>query len=180
MRKVAILTLASGMFGTLALVAVAWVGAKDNEPTIPDAESPGIVSRLFPDDNMGPPWRMKAKKQRYRLEESSAKKSAHSKSDSKKDDSNKKDDANKAVESALQEPSKREKEMAEMKREQAAYLRRLAVCDQLRDVALKNNDENLRRQAEELEAQASAIYFKQTAHLSVGKAEQAIGEEERP
>jgi hypothetical protein len=174
MRKVAFLTLASSMFGTLALVAVAWVGAKDNEPTIPEAESPGLLSRLFPDDNMGPSWRLKAKKQRYRLEEDSAKKPVRAKSDSKKDDSNK------PAEAALQEPSKHEKEIAEMKREQAAYLRRLAVCDQLRDVALKNNDENLRRQAEELEAQASAIYFKQTSHLSAAKAEKAIGEEEKP
>jgi hypothetical protein len=174
MRKIAFWTVGSSLLGTLALAAVAWAGAKDTESTIPDAESPGIVSRLFPDDNMGPPWRLKAKKQKYRLENVADKKSAKSKSDSKKDD------ANKPVESASQEPSKREKEMADMKREQAAYFRRLAVCDQLRDVALKNNDENLRRQAEELEAQASAIYFKQTAHLSAAKAEQATGEEEKP
>jgi hypothetical protein len=172
MRKIAILALGSSLLGTLVLAAAAWAGSKDNEPTFADNQSTGIVSRLFPDDDKGPPWRLKAKKQKDRLEHSAATKSAPSKRDSNKDETNK------PVETVSKEPSKHEKEMADIKREQAAYFRRLAVCDQLRDVALKNNDENLRRQAEELENQASAIYFKQTAHLSVGN--QGRAPEENP
>jgi hypothetical protein len=175
MRKIAILAIGSSLLGTLILAAAACAGSKDNEPSFADNQSTGIVSRLFPDDDKGPPWRLKAKKQKDRLEHSAATKSAPSKRDS-----NKKDETNKPVETVAKEPSKREKEMADIKREQAAYFRRLAVCDQLRDVALKNNDENLRRQAEELEAQASAIYFKQTAHLPASKVESTAVEEEKP
>jgi hypothetical protein len=174
MRKIAILAIGSSLLGTLILAAAAWAGSKDNEPTFADNQSTGIVSRLFPDDDKGPPWRLKAKKQKDRLEHSSAKKPAQSKSDLNKDETHK------SIETVSKEPSKREKEMADIKREQAAYFRRLAVCDQLRDVALKNNDESLRRQAEELEAQASAIYFKQTARLPASKAESTAVEEEKP
>jgi hypothetical protein len=173
MRKIAIVVTGSTLLGTLVLAAAAWAAGKDNEPGIADNQSPGIVSRLFPDDDKGPPWRLKAKKQKHMLDNGSTKKSAPKKSDLNKDEANKSDNVSK-------EPTKHEKEMADIKREQAAYFRRLAVCDQLRDVALKNNDENLRRQAEELESQASAIYFKQTAHLSASKVESTASEEEKP
>jgi hypothetical protein len=122
---------------------------------------------------------MKAKKQRDRLENSAAKKSARSKGDSNKgkSDSNKGEVKNQ-IEPAPKEPSPQEKELAEVKREQAAYLRRLAVCDQMREIAIKNNDDNLNRQADELQAQAWAIYSKHTVSLSTGNAPGTTRDEE--
>jgi len=64
-------------------------------------------------------------------------------------------------------PSKHETEIAELKKEQAAYLRRLAVCDCLKEIALKTGDQSLARQAEQLDAQAYAVYSKHVAHLGV-------------
>ena len=68
-------------------------------------------------------------------------------------------------------------QVAALKRDQAEYLRRLAVCDQLREVALKNNDENLSRQADELQAQAWTIYSKHVASLPAPVAKASRSEE---
>jgi hypothetical protein len=173
--------LSLGLWGTIALGAVAWADGpnRGENPAFQDNQSGGIISRLFPDDDKGPPWRMKAKKQRDRLENSAAKKSAHSKGDSNKSksDTNKVEVKNQ-TEPAPKEPSPQEKELAEVKREQADYLRRLAACDRMKEIALKNNDENLNRQADELQAQAWAIYSKHTASLSPGNAPGATRDEE--
>jgi len=151
-----------GLFGTFALSAVAWADGPvgGDNPAFKDTSSNGIISRLFPDDDKGPPWRMKAKRQKDRLENPTGRKPTRSKSDSNKAE------VKKPAETTPKEPTQREKELAEVKREQAAYLRRLAVCDQLRDIALKNNDENLNRQADELQAQAWSIYSKHVASHS--------------
>ncbi len=174
MRKTGIMELGLGLLGTFALGAVAWADGpnKSDNAALQDYQSSGIISRLFPDDDKGPPWRMKAKKQKDRLENSAAKKSALSKSDSTKLE------VKKQTEPAVKEPSPREKELAEVKREQAAYLRRLAVCDQMREIALKNNDENLNRQADELQAQAWAIYSKHTGSFATGKAPGTTGDDD--
>lgn len=169
MRKSGIMGLGLGVLGTFALGTAVWADGpnKADNPVPADNPSSGIISRLFPDDNQGPPWRMKAKKQKDRLE--NTQKSAQRKSDANKVA------AQKPVSAAPKEPTQHEKEQAEVKREQAAYLRRLAVCDQLRDIALKSNDENLNRQADELQAQAWAIYSKHTASFSPGQ----MGDESR-
>jgi hypothetical protein len=51
------------------------------------------------------------------------------------------------------------------KREQEAWERRLQVCLRLMDLANQNNDDQLYRQAEELEQRAWAVYLQRTAHL---------------
>jgi hypothetical protein len=163
MRFSGILGIGLSLIGAVALNGGAWADgpAGGDNPAFKDNSSNGIVSRLFPDDNMGPPWRMKAKRQKDRMENPTGKKPTQTKIDSKKAE------VKKPVESAPKEPSAREKELAEVKREQADYLRRLAVCDQLRDIALKNSDESLNRQADELQAQAWSIYTKHVAAHSV-------------
>jgi hypothetical protein len=160
----------AGILGLVTLGALALgISARADGPNkgdnsvVPDNSSTGIISRLFPDDDKGPVWRIKAKRQKDRLDNATAKKLARTKSEPKKvEDKN-------TVEASPKEADVHEKEMAEVKREQAAYLRRLAVCDQMRDIALKNNDEKLNRQADELQAQAWAIYSKRIASFSTGK-----------
>lgn len=44
-------------------------------------------------------------------------------------------------------------------REKADWLRRIAVCTQLHDIALETNDEELRRQAERLNTRAWELYM---------------------
>jgi hypothetical protein len=51
--------------------------------------------------------------------------------------------------------------------EQMAYLRRLAVCTKLRDVATTANDEKLLEKADDLEKQAFQIYQARIARLGV-------------
>jgi hypothetical protein len=53
---------------------------------------------------------------------------------------------------------------AERVREEAAFFRRQAVCDELRAVALQTNDETLYRQADELEKRAYALYVKRVGN----------------
>jgi hypothetical protein len=97
--------------------------------------------------------------EKERLESETAKKAVRKQSDRNKIEDKK----------SKEETAKREQDAAAIKREQAEYLRRLAVCDQLREIALKNNDENLNRQAEELQLQAWAVYSKRIAGISAGK-----------
>jgi hypothetical protein len=52
---------------------------------------------------------------------------------------------------------------ATRKRELAAYLRRQAVCDRLLQVAVQNNDDDLYRQAQALDARAWEVYQRRTA-----------------
>jgi hypothetical protein len=51
------------------------------------------------------------------------------------------------------------------KREEAALMRRLEVCDRLRAIAEQTNDDELRRRADQLDEQANAAYIQRTAHL---------------
>jgi hypothetical protein len=50
-------------------------------------------------------------------------------------------------------------------REEAALLRRLQACDRLKDVALRSDDKDLLRRAEELEERAQTAYRQRTARL---------------
>lgn len=54
------------------------------------------------------------------------------------------------------------------KREQDAWERRLQVCLRLMDLANQSGDDQLYRQAEELEQRAWAVYLQRTAHLPSG------------
>jgi len=54
--------------------------------------------------------------------------------------------------------------------EEAALLRRLAVCDQLKVVALQTKDEVLLEQADRLDEQARAVYAQRIGRLPAGKA----------
>ncbi len=167
MRKLKALGLVLALLGTSALGARAWAEGPakgDSGATVEGDQSPGWLARFFADDDQGPAWRRKAKRQRDRLEHERLENEAPKKAARKPNDRTKLD-AKKSDEAAAQEPSKHGQEVAALKREQAEYLRRLAVCDQLREVALKNNDENLNRQADELQAQAWTIYSKHVASL---------------
>ena len=53
-------------------------------------------------------------------------------------------------------------------REKAAVLRRLAVCDKLREIALVREDDELRRKADQLDQRAWDMYLKHTAQLPLG------------
>jgi hypothetical protein len=59
---------------------------------------------------------------------------------------------------------------AQRAREESALLRRLAVCDQLKLMAVQNRDDRLMRQAEELDQRAREVYGHRIAHLPVGQA----------
>jgi hypothetical protein len=74
-------------------------------------------------------------------------------------------DGEKAVISA---PTGVEASAAVRRREQAAYLRRQAVCDRLRQVAVQSGDDALYQQAQDLEDRAWALYQDRTAGLPGG------------
>jgi hypothetical protein len=56
-------------------------------------------------------------------------------------------------------------------REETAYLRRVAVCDRLKQVALQNNDQELVKMAEQLEERAWVVYSQRTAQLPASHAD---------
>jgi hypothetical protein len=55
-------------------------------------------------------------------------------------------------------------------REEAKYLRRLQVCDRLKDIAEQTGDAALGRRADELNARAEELYLKRTANLPAARA----------
>lgn len=67
---------------------------------------------------------------------------------------------------AAKTPSAVEDAAAERARHEAALLRRQAVCARLLEIAFRNNDPELERQAEELQNRAWALYTQRTANLS--------------
>ncbi|MBA2227098.1 MAG: hypothetical protein WHU94_03440 [Thermogemmata sp.] len=54
-----------------------------------------------------------------------------------------------------------------LRAEQEAYLRRVAVCTELRRVAVERGDETLYRQADELEREAEALYRLRVGRLGI-------------
>jgi hypothetical protein len=58
---------------------------------------------------------------------------------------------------------------AQLQEELAAYYRRLAVCDRMREIAQESSDEALRAKAEGLEAQAFTLYQQRIAHLPASR-----------
>jgi hypothetical protein len=167
MRKLKTVGLA--LLGAFALGAMAWADGPTKGDSGTQAEqSPSWIARFFADDDQGPPWRVKAKRQKDRLEKERLESESAQKAVQKPTDRNR-TEAKKANEPDAKEAGRHDQEMAAIKREQADYLRRLAVCDQLREIALKNNDENLNRQADDLQAQAWAVYSKHVASVAPGK-----------
>jgi hypothetical protein len=71
---------------------------------------------------------------------------------------------------AIQRSSLADEAIAERAREEAVLLRRLAVCEKLKQVAFQTNDRSLEREAEELDQKAWAAYSQRTAHLSASDA----------
>lgn len=51
---------------------------------------------------------------------------------------------------------------ARQAREKTDYLRRIAVCDKLRDIAFQTSDDELSRKADQLDQRAYAIFMKHT------------------
>ena len=159
------------LVGTFALGTIAWADGPtkgDSGPLVQADQSPSWIARFFADDDQGPPWRVKAKKQKDRFEKERLENESANKAVRKQSDRNRAE-TKKSNELDAKETGKRDQETAAVKREQADYLRRLAVCDQLREIALKNNDDNLNRQADDLQAQAWAVYSKHVASISRGK-----------
>lgn len=66
-----------------------------------------------------------------------------------------------------------EKAAERFQREQRAFLRRLAVCDRLRQVALQTNDDELLRRADELQEQAWSLCLERTGMVPVDEDEVA-------
>jgi hypothetical protein len=71
------------------------------------------------------------------------------------------------VEAKPAPPNTVDSAIAEQQRQMNAVLRRMEVCDRLRMAALQTGNEQLMRQADELEARAREIYNRQTAHLPI-------------
>jgi len=65
---------------------------------------------------------------------------------------------------------------AALQAEQEAWERRMSVCDKLRQVAFAANDEDLMRQVDDLERQATALYKARTTALGIPKAKPALEE----
>ena len=158
------------LVGTFALGTIAWADGPtkgDSGPLVKADPSPSWIARFFADDDQGPPWRVKAKKQKDRFEKERLENESANKAVRKQRDRNRAE-TKKSNELDAKETGKRDQETAAVKREQADYLRRLAVCDQLREVALKNNDDNLNRQADELQNKAWEIYSRHIGCISAG------------
>jgi hypothetical protein len=63
-----------------------------------------------------------------------------------------------------------------LRAEQDAYLRRVSVCTELRRVATERADDQLFRQADELERQAAALYNARVAGLGVARVKAPLPE----
>ena len=62
-------------------------------------------------------------------------------------------------------------------REQAAFQRRVAVCDRLREIAIETNNTELDQLAQELNARAWAVYKQRTAKLEAPAKEKDLDEQ---
>jgi hypothetical protein len=63
------------------------------------------------------------------------------------------------------------------KREEAAYLRRVAVCDKLAQIGFQTNDGRLQEAAEQLQRRAFEVYMQRIAHLPASHADGLLDEE---
>ncbi len=82
----------------------------------------------------------------------------------------KKEAAKKPAEAAKPKPAVDEAAVARVQ-EEATLMRRLEVCDKLKEIALRTNDNALFRKAEVLDEQARAAYAQRTATARGGRFE---------
>jgi hypothetical protein len=85
----------------------------------------------------------------------------------------KKDTANTEKDKADKDKPKKpaaENPVAIRAREEAALMRRIQVCDRLKNLANQMNDDELYRRAEELDQKSWAVYQQRTSHLPVSNA----------
>ena len=61
--------------------------------------------------------------------------------------------------------------VAQLAKERETYLRRMQVCDRLREIALETGDQTLEKQAELLEDRARTIYQQRSAQLLANDAD---------
>jgi hypothetical protein len=87
------------------------------------------------------------------------------------------DKADKPAPGAAGAPAPRPARVADRDREEKAYLRRIAVVDRLREIAIDTRDPDLLRQADQLEEKASALYQQRTGGMRGGD---GAGAAERP
>jgi hypothetical protein len=66
---------------------------------------------------------------------------------------------------------------SQLAREEADWVRRIQVCQKLREIASVNNDPELNRRADMLDQRAWELYQKRTAKLSSGRAGQSPDEQ---
>jgi hypothetical protein len=78
-----------------------------------------------------------------------------------------KEEKEKAEDKKPAPPSPAEIAAKELKRHEKALVRRMQVCDRLRQIALDTNETDLERQAEELEEQAKTVYQRHADRLGV-------------
>lgn len=88
----------------------------------------------------------------------------------------KKKDAPAAAEKPAPKPPPEEEPAAVRAREEAAYLRRMAVCLKLKEIAEEKGDAELARMADELDERARTVYFQRTADLPASRAEPDLDE----
>lgn len=104
------------------------------------------------------------------LKNKSAKKDGKDSKDNKAKPTTEKKSAAKPT--VAEKPETEEKPVAEkaterFEREQRAFMRRLAVCDRLRQVALQTNDESLFRKADQLQEEAWSHCLERTGMVPV-------------
>jgi hypothetical protein len=81
---------------------------------------------------------------------------------------------------AQQQKAARAAAAAERGREENALLRRQAVCLKLRTIAAQSNNDELRRQADELDDRAWSVYQRRVAHLPAGGGSEGSRENPAP
>jgi hypothetical protein len=128
-------------------------GLPQRRPVVRPNERPGLIDKLF--DLGSDPTAKKADKN----------------ADKKKDAAKKADTAGAESPKASLSPA-----VSELAREQAAFQRRVAVCDRLREVAIETNDTELDQMAQELNARAWAVYKQRTAKLEAAPREKDLDE----
>ena len=94
------------LVGTFALGTIAWADGPtkgDSGPLVKADPSPSWIARFFADDDQGPPWRVKAKKQKDRFEKERLENESANKAVRKQADRDKTDDKKSKEETAKRE-----------------------------------------------------------------------------
>ncbi len=126
-------------------------GTPQRRPFVRPNERPGIIDKVF---DLGPDTAVK------------------------KTNADKKDGGKKTDQAGADGPKPSLSPAASaLAREQAAFQRRVAVCDRLREIAIETNDTELDQLAQELNARAWAVYKQRTAKLEAAPKEKDLDEQ---